>query len=208
MSVKMLLCVGALASLAACAGVGGDEPVVITPTGPTDVLPAASSARHRMDIDQLDASILAATGGLTWTDANGDDQFIELASTLGKPDYIENTVEDTTPSLLFQKFLDDAARNVCDALVDRDVGATVAEDRVLTRWVDPAATLSSAPDAVDEQMRYLLLRFLGQKVDPGATQLQPWLDLFDGTATSAGDPMAGWRTVCVGLITHPDFYSY
>ena len=74
--------------------------------------------RRRMDVDQLEASLREVTGGIGWERMNGDGTvrtryFREYADTLGMPDYINSSAEDLSVSLLFQKFLDDAARSAC-----------------------------------------------------------------------------------------------
>ena len=38
--------------------------------------------------------------------------------------------------------------------------------------------------------------------------LNTWRWLFETATMMTNDPVQGWRTVCVGLMTHPFFYSY
>ena len=57
-------------------------------------------------------------------------------------------------------------------------------------------------------MSALLLRFHGRAVPVGDPELEPWVGLFDDIYATTGQPELGWRTVCVGLFTHPDFYSF
>ena len=67
--------------------------------------PPPSRLRQRMNLDQLAATISRTTGGLAWTEgtgANQTDLLTELAPTLGKPDYVQITQEDLSPSSLFQ----------------------------------------------------------------------------------------------------------
>tara|TARA_Y100001968_G_scaffold331477_1_gene386295 strand:+ start:2341 stop:2832 length:492 start_codon:yes stop_codon:yes gene_type:complete len=163
-----------------------------------------------MDIDQLDASIQRVTGGIAWTeDGDPDDNlFEELASTLGKPDFIDSTQEDLTVSLLFQKFLGDAARSVCTELVQREL-ETPSSERVLLRYVDEETTPLEDAGAVQANLRYLLLRYHSELIPEGDPRVNPWSWLFESALhVNGGDVPAAWRTVCVALITHPDFYSY
>jgi hypothetical protein len=86
--------------------------------GRADLRPEATSdpngrPRRRLNVDQLANAVLQVSDGIGWYERQGNtdvDLFAQLASTLGKPDYIQNTEEDLEPTILFQKFLGDAAR--------------------------------------------------------------------------------------------------
>jgi len=186
------------------------DPVAASPAGQSELLPDPLRGRRRMDIDQLSASIRVVTGGIGWTEQQGAtevDLFEQLSRTLGKPDYLELTAEDLTPSLLFQKFLDDAARSVCDRLIERELGS-LAADRVLMVHAGPQDRIEDAAAQIEENLRALLLRYHGRALPAGSDELNPWMWLFESTQHTSGDPVAAWRAVCVGLMTHPDFYSY
>jgi len=162
-----------------------------------------------MDIAQLDAAMVAVTEGLYWTDggtSRDDDLFVELAGTLGVPDYAVRTAEDLDPSLIFQKYLGDAARSVCWQLVERETGTPAS--RVLMKQVAPTDTWETAPEKIDDNLKWLLLRFHGRSTDDDTTALELWRWLFRSAALVSQDPVVAWRTVCVGLLTHPDFYLY
>jgi len=162
--------------------------------------------RRRMDIDQLNASLRQVTNGIGW-EINGVDQIEDLDRTLGRPDYEASTHEDLEPGLLFQKFLDDAANDVCEELVARE---SVGEpDNVYLVHATLADTSGSRPEAIEENLRSALLRFHGHAFPSGAPQLEPWRFLFDTTVdVTGGDTYAGWRSVCIALVTHPDFTLY
>lgn len=172
-----------------------------TPITPEDT--TRGRDRRRMDIDQLSASIEQVTGGLRWMDGDVD-QFEALSGTLGKPDYVNNTQEDLDPSLLFQKFLDDAAADVCSDLMAREA----ASPEVFLVNATLADTWDNNPDAVKANLAYLVLRFHGRQLDPDSATLEPWTWLFRTSLQVTGDPQDSWKTVCVGLMTHPDFYTY
>jgi hypothetical protein len=163
--------------------------------------------RRRMDLDQLEASIATATGGIYWGMSEGDRKFDELAQTLGKPDYLDVTTEDLSPSMLFQKFLGDAARDVCEQLIVQEL-ATPPKDRIFLVEASEEDTSATDSQAIESNLRYLLTRFHSQSLDPGSDLLAPWVWLFDSSVHVTDDPVSAWRTVCVGLITHPNFYSY
>lgn len=185
---------------------GEEAPLYPTPA-PEPAPEAATRPRRRMNLDQLAAAMRQVSGGIGWTEIRSGrevDLFVELSATLGKPDYIQVTNEDLEPSALFQKFLDDAARSVCQGMAERADEA----DAALLPHVDRRDTVASAPAAVDENLRALLRRFHGRAVAPGAPDLDQWRWLFESATFVTGDPLDGWRVVCVGLFTHPDFYTY
>lgn len=168
--------------------------------------------RRRLDLDQLDASIRRVSGGIGWTEQRGATEvnlFEDLAETLGKPDLRESTREDLTPSIIFQKFLGDAARSVCDKTLERDVGARPGTPRSLYLKIEPGQVPAEHPEAARDNLKALLLRFHGRMItqddDP---RLSHWQWLLDSTMHTSQDERAAWRTVCVGLMTHPDFYMY
>lgn len=162
--------------------------------------------RRRMDLDQLDAAIRTVTGGIGWEE-NGRNLFEDLAQTLGKPDYIQITDEDLSPSAMFQKFLDDAARSVCTRLMAEDAERP-SDERTFFVDAQPGSTLSEQPDSVKRNLSQLLLRFHGRKVAVDGAEMEPWVWLMQSAEHVASDPGEVWRTLCVGLIIHPDFYTY
>jgi hypothetical protein len=162
-------------------------------------------SRRRLDLDQLDASLQRVTG-FGWTEIRGGREvnlLVDLAASLGKPDYAQRTLEDLEPNVTFAKFLDDAARNVCDKVVKANGGRDV-----LLIDAQPSDTVSSAPARVDANLRTLLLRFHGHAVAPGGPALERWRWLFETSTRVGGTPLEGWRAVCIALLEHPDFYSY
>ena len=171
-------------------------------TPPDAAIPARS--KRRMRIDQLDASIRAATG-FTWN-LNGTNQFEALAGSLGVPDYVERVTIDRDAGLLFQKFLDDAANSVCDDLVEAEFQG---RSSVFLTHVELDDTVATNPEGVDDTLRAAVLRFHGYRIPEGDPQLDTWRFLFEGALSVTGnDTRAAWRTVCIGLIVHPDFYQY
>ena len=195
----------------------GPEPVELAPIGEGQVLPPLLGAdegvrpRRRMDLDQLSASIQEVTGGSGWTELQGDqevDVLVDvLGPTLGYPDYIERTSEDLSTSVLFQKFLGDAARQVCAGTIGREL-ALPGSTAVLMLHAGPDQLWDEDPDAIVANTSYLLLRFHGTRLEPGDPRLDPWLWLYRSTEHTSGTAAAAWNAVCVGLITHPDFYTY
>jgi len=178
----------------------------VDPTDPPEEVEPGVRHRRRMDIGQLDRAIRQATGGVGW-DVDGESQFEVLAATLGRPDFLETTIESLEATPIFHKFLNDAARAACTELVALDLERD-AEQRQLIVGVSPDATWSEAPEAVETNLARLLLRYHGTSVAPDSDELAPWTWLFESSTHVTGDPTIAWRTVCVGLITHSHFYSY
>ena len=185
-----------------------DVVVDIGPERPIDLGTGPDRGRRRMDIEQLDAAMRRATGGLGWDDSSGRSMFTAQAATLGVPDYVQSTSEDLEISALFIKFLDDASRSVCDRLMTREAAAAPGE-RVFLVHADLDARLPADAAAIDQNLSMLLLRFHGRRVAVDSPELAPWHDLMDqALAASPDDAAPAWRTTCVALFEHPDFYTY
>ena len=188
-------------------------PVTPVSQGESTLLPVVEPmrrARQRMTIPQLSAALTQVTGGIGWTEMYWGlevDLFEVFAASLGVPDYLETTREDLATSALFHKFLDEAARYACSALVAREVGGEPFEAQLMAH-ASPEDTINSAPEAIDANLRYLLLRYHGRKLVGDAPALNAWRWLFESVTHVSGDPAIGWRAVCIGLVTHPDFYSF
>lgn len=180
--------------------------------------------RRRMNIDQLSDAVRRVSGGIGWTNPQGADNFQNLAATLGKPDYIQRTVEELEPTVLFQKFLEDAARDVCSRMLSADLAAWEREQaiasgeaeadpddpvpaRILLKHVGPTDTIADAPDAVDANLRHLLAWFHNREaLDDASLAHLKWL--VESAAFVTGEPTQSWLGVCGVLFTHPDFYTY
>ncbi|MFT6398459.1 MAG: hypothetical protein ACJAYU_003217 [Bradymonadia bacterium] len=161
-----------------------------------------------MDLDQLRTSLAQATGTVGWVLVNGNSRFEELAATLGVPDYVLRTAEDLTASVVFEKFLSDAARDVCTYAVEDEIAMEDPAGRVLLHLVEPTAVLPDDEIAIRDNLAYLLLRFHGRAIEPSSPEMDPWLTLITAVQAEAEDPALAWRTVCVGLVMHPAFVSY
>jgi hypothetical protein len=211
-----------LFALAACAddpatnGVGAesvptdnlpDETFVFSPEPGTSV--PRERARRRLDLDQLDRSFRVVSG-FGWTRRAGNNEINrldELAATLGKPDFIENVDEDLSPSPMFLKFLDDAARSVCDRWMGWDAQLPL-EERTFYVTVEPDVPYSEDTSGSRANVRALLLRAHGRHTDSGDPVLDRWTALLSAAETQELQPAQGWRAVCVAALTHPDFYLY
>ncbi|MCB9742650.1 MAG: hypothetical protein H6741_11715 [Alphaproteobacteria bacterium] len=175
--------------------------------GLTDPSRQGGRELRRMNIDQLAASIERLTGhGWTEQDESGAsvDLFQSLSGSLGKPDYLDATEEDLVPGLLFQKFLDDAAKSACVQLVAEESAGGGGHLRVQAELDEDADSA-----AVRADLARALLLFHGRQVSPDDdAALGPWIWLMGQARAATGEPESAWRALCVGLLTHPDFYSY
>lgn len=207
--------------VAGCAAPPAEEPAAPAPVEPTAVvenphgegdlvapptLAPDTRVRRRMDVDQLADSMETVTG-FRWLDDQGNDRFEQLAETLGKPDYVDSNQEDLAPSLVFQKFLSDAANATCDHLMFAEAERAPAA-RTFFVHVEPTTIVEDAPEDSLLNLQYLLLRYHGRSVALDAPELARWIWLVESATFVTNNPKKGWHSVCVGLLTHPDFYTY
>ena len=189
------------------------ESVTEEPIESGDLLPPEEPLlrqRRRMDVPQLKQAIQDVTGGVAWTtngNGTGSDLFDELAPTLGEADFIFRTEHEFEPSPVFQKYLKDAAIAVCSELAGID-SSKPESDRVLFKYVEPSDTPDSNQEAWEQNIAYLLLRYHGRKIAPDHPDFATWRWLARGAYQGTANTESTWRTVCVGLIVHPDFYTY
>lgn len=177
--------------------------------------PSLAAQLQRLSVPQLAASMPVVLGGNTWKIGSAVG-FTARASTLGQADYINLTQDNLEVSPLYLKFMDDAARDACKDTADGDA-ALAASARVLMRFVSLTDTVASNAAGVDQNLRYLKLRFHGVKV-PAADDapIAGLRSLFDtavkasaGTgAIDAGDVKEGWKAVCVALMSAPEYHLY
>jgi hypothetical protein len=185
-----------------------EHAVTSAPQGTVPLVAPATRPRRRLDIDQLNTSIRDVTGGIEWTDPEtGANLFTALQATLGKPDYALMTNENLNTTALFLKFLNDAARQTCHELMNRELSDNTNE-KILFQHVTPEDTYATAPDKVRKNLSALLLRFHGKRLAPDAPGIELWRWLYESAEHVASNPSIAWRTVCAGLISHPDFYMY
>lgn len=163
----------------------------------------AGRAPRRISVPQLKASILTVTGR-QWT------QIDNLAASLGQADYALTVSDATEPNLVFAKFLDDGAREVC-LNVARDDLARAQDVRVL--WPEVPGTgrdFTVLDDAtIQKNLATLSVRFWGSPLD--ATELTDWTATFKKLAARAktiNKPEQAWGSICVAMMTDPRFITY
>lgn len=197
----------------------GDAPPVDHPPLDPSMRPVTSGAAQRLSVAQLRSVLPIALGkdkdgnDITWM--IGSKKGLDIMNrTLGEPDWTVITAEDLTPSPLYLKLMDDAARDVCGRALDADATRSDKASRTILRFVEPTdVDTKAAPFA--ENLRYLKLRFHGVHLEStDTTTIAPLATLFAAAAatqtSAAPDVQArtGWNAVCVALVTAPEFHLY
>jgi hypothetical protein len=161
----------------------------------------------RLSIDQLNASIEAATG-MKWTETvNGirnTDVLDYLAPTLGRPDYAYITQDNLEPNVMFAKFMGDGARKVCSDVAAKDK-STTAEKKVLVKNIQ--ALDATNTQAIVDNVVYLRTRFFSDASTQYAVSA-PFVKVFHDTIAAQGSAEDGWLAVCVAMLTDPQFLTY
>ena len=121
-------------------GIHGNGGVVPLPDPEQQAGRVGRSAR-RITVNQLATSIQVAVGQ-PWSKLDG------LAASLGRADYALVNAESIEANLVFAKFLEDGAREVCLSRAGADLKLTVAKDRVLG---EPVGWRSVRPTSRQEQ---------------------------------------------------------
>lgn len=175
---------------------GVDHPEVGTVP---ELEPSAPSTRQRkrMTVTQVRDSMEAITGGVRWGDRETSD-WDSYAATLGVADYQTRTTTDLTPSVLFQKFLDDAAVQTCAQWLSE-------ETTTFHRIDDPTSTELSEVRSNVAGARW---RIQGRPLHDDDPIVEAYVDLWADVYRSTESTEEAWNTVCVALFTHPDFFMY
>jgi hypothetical protein len=161
-------------------------------------------APRRVTVAQLDQSIQVAVGR-PWAGLGA------VAASLGRADYAMVVSESTDPNLVFAKFLEDGAREVCLATAAADLAAPTAEGRVLARKLGEGSLTKIADlprAAIAQNLVYLSTRFWGAPL--AGEDLDAWTALFEQLAIraqSAGKPEQAFAAVCLALMTDPRFIT-
>jgi len=159
-------------------------------------------APRRITVAQLKQSILVTTGR-QWS------QIDTLAASLGAADFALVNSESTEPNLVFAKFLEDGAREVC-LNAARDDLARSPSARVLYPLVPDTRDFTTLTDgAIRGNLGYLSVRFWGQPM--ADAELGTWATTFKAVAAAAkaaNKPEQAWGAMCVALMIDPRFITY
>lgn len=162
-----------------------------------------ASYRHkkRMKIAHVKASMERVSGGILW-EVNGIDKWSDYYDTLGVPDYEFTVQEDRTVSVMFQKFLDDAAAHTCTEWIQQE-----------SNGANGSFFSEIEPDELDlEKIRLNMVAlrrlFHGQITPADAPIVDSLVDLHYTVVQRTNSLEQAWTSVCIGLFTHPDFFMY
>ena len=190
-------------------------------TVPTvDGTPIPGGGIRRMTVDEVGASVPVVAGKdengntITWTvkknSVTVDGYATEgYGASLGRPDYVVVTAENPDPSPLYAKFARDMALDVCGKIMKADLARTAGEPMTLWRKTPVDGTATAATN--QENMQYLILRFLGLRVPAGDPMLAALENVRAEAAANPKDPAGnaeaqGWHAVCVALFQDPAFH--
>ena len=188
------------------------------PSGPT------SAHVRRLTLPQVQASFAQILGNdvngnpVNWMVSGSQSGFDRYGGALANADFLGITEDGLEPSALYAKFMGDAARDACNRALAADAQRSEMSERVMTRFVERTDTVAKNPEGIDQNLRYLKLRFHGVKLPDGEVdRIAALRTLFDtavqkasgGSANpSANQVRVGWHAVCVALLTDPEFHLY
>ncbi|MDC3952618.1 hypothetical protein [Polyangium jinanense] len=194
-----------------------------TENAPVDLgggtLPGPARGVRRLRIDTLQAAMSKVAGNdiygapILWR-VNTRDGFSDLAfgKALGRPDYQTSTEESTVSNALYLKFVGDAARDICMQMAKNDMKRS-GDSRALFPKAPVDGTATDAQ--VNENLQYLVLRFLGLRVAADDSMVTNLRAVYDAGVASVSSPNGGeitaaaegWRGVCVTLFESPLFHN-
>ncbi|MBL8909948.1 MAG: hypothetical protein JNM17_04500 [Archangium sp.] len=164
----------------------------------------AGRAPRRISVAQLKTSIITVTGR-QWS------QIDNLASSLGQADYAITVSDATEPNLVFAKFLEDGAREVCLNAARDDLAKMTPDTRVL--WPDvpgaPRDFTTLDDTTIGNNLKTMSIRFWGSPFDDA--EITAWTETFKKVAArakTANRPEQAWGSICVAMMTDPRFITY
>jgi hypothetical protein len=161
-------------------------------------------APRRLSVAQLEQSIITTTGK-KWSKLEA------RAASLGRADFAVTVSEATEANLVFAKFLEDGAREVCLAVAKEDLARTDAGARVLSAEVPGTTTdfTTLTDELVAKNLASLALRFWGSTLEDA--ERARWVSTFRQLAVRAkatAKPEQAWGAICVAMMTDPRFFTY
>jgi len=170
-----------------------------TDWGEIDVEPSVPSHTRqlkRMTIRQVRDSMEQISGGIIW--GGGSSTWNDHFDTLGVADYQLRVESDREPSVMFQKFLDDAASETCR-------GWVLGEGGDFHSISDPITTVQAEIRANILGLRW---KIQGRAQTDGDPIIDDYVTLFTTVRSRTDSTERAWGTVCQAMFTHPDFFMY
>ena len=151
----------------------------------------------RMTVGQARDSMVQISGGVYWGSA--DESFWdEYSETLGVADYQLRVENDRSASVMFQKFLDDAATATCTGWINAPESSFFSiEDKTSVARADVLANIVT-----------LRWQIQGKPKDATLPIIEDYQTLFVKAHQRTDSTESAWQTVCVAMFTHPDFFMY
>ena len=148
----------------------------------------------RMTVAQV-RDAMEQISGVPWGSSNQSNWDV-YSNTLGVADYQSRVKSDRAPSVMFQKFLDDAAVETCSAWIDLPDSSFFSIDRESTTREDIQANI-------------LHIHWLIQGKARNYTPIvDDYSELFFTVLQRTTSADLAWQSVCVASFTHPDFFMY
>lgn len=186
----------------------GNHPPIVNLPDPEMNGGHVGRAPRRITVAQLKQSIQITTGS-QWT------QIDNLAASLGQADFALTVSDSTEANLVFAKFLEDGAREVCLKVASADF-TRAQSARVL--WPEIANTeagtngrdFTLVPDAsIKKNLSTLSLRFWGQPMrDEEQTSWATTFKAIAARAKAANKPEQAWGAMCIAFMTDSRFITY
>lgn len=219
--MRRLVALALIALMPACSSKSEDKPLpppvqgqlepIPNPHGTVTPLPdpemqagSVGRAPRRITVAQLKTSI-ETTVGRPWAGLEA------LAPSLGRADFANVVSENTEPNLVFAKFLEDGAREVCLAQASAELALADPNARVLSRTVPGViGNLTLLTDAqVSELLVYLSTRFWGAPLS--GEELTKWKSFFTQAAARAETIRRrdqAFAAMCIAMMTDSRFLTY
>jgi hypothetical protein len=160
-------------------------------------------APRRISVSQLKQSIVTVTG-VQWS------QIDTLAASLGQADFALTVSDSLDPNLVFAKFLEDGAREVCLAAAKADLTRAPAQRVLWPELTQPSTDFTTVDDvAIARNLGTLATRFWGSSFEP--SELTDWTLTFKKLAVRAkatNKPEQAWGSICVAMMTDSRFITY
>ena len=156
----------------------------------------------RMTIIQISNAMKRVSGGIQW--GGNKSLWEEYSDILGVPDYQNSQDEDRSPSIMFQKFLDDAATYTCQNWIEAEKSG---ESDLLFIQDDEDISRSSVQENI-RQFRWQIQGIPFQNTNADQLLFDDYESLFFMIHQRSLSTTESWTGICIAMFTHPDFFYY
>ena len=156
----------------------------------------------RMTIIQISNAMKRVSGGIQW--GGNKSLWEEYSDILGVPDYQNSQDEDRSPSIMFQKFLDDAATYTCQNWIEAEKSG---ESDLLFVQDDEDISRSSVQENI-RQFRWQIQGSPFRNTSEDQLLFDDYESLFFMIHQRTSSTTESWTGICIAMFTHPDFFYY